>query len=584
MLPPEVISAAARGWRLHPLRARSKKAILREWPRLATSNLRELQKMADRYPGCNWGAVAGRESGFFAVDVDDPEAMRGLEDQFGDLPNGLATITARGYALIFKYPEYLEIRPATNRPCAGIDVRGAGSYIVIPSSTHPSGHRYIYNDDSLPIPDCPVWLLSLILEAQKGDHGLVAQHVGTEVPLAAVGPGKRTPTLVSLAGKLISIGVPVAGIEAALLGLNQTFVPPPHPVAKIHAIVADMIKRYPAGANDVGAILRLLRGSDISDEPTPWVLENHIPDRTVFGIHGRPGDGKTTIAVRIAADLSRGRTPFTGDSCPASNVLFLSNEDSPARIKALFVKMGGDVERLYVENSDDCWWLGDLQRLDLAITEYQAGFVVIDSLASHSGRTDLNKHGDTTRLLVPFRALAERKGCAICVIHHLNKTPAPDHIQRVAGSIGITASFRHNLHVAPDPDAPARRLLLNGKTNLAPPNVPALRFTIKPCEWQGASGITIDKLYSLPSAKTEDGGRRADEWLREFLTDGELHKFADVLENAEKVNISKRSLFRAADDLRVERKKTVFSGPTHWRLPHLCQSRLDNRWQEWHAC
>lgn len=99
--------------------------------------------------------------------------------------------------------------------------------------------------------------------------------------------------------------------------------------------------------------------------------------------------------------------------------------------------MGGAVDRLYIENSEDCWWLGDLQRLESAITEYQAGYVVIDSLASHSGRTDLNKHADTARLLVPLRRLAERKECVICVVHYLNETSAPDHIQRVAGSIGI---------------------------------------------------------------------------------------------------------------------------------------------------
>jgi hypothetical protein len=569
-LPHEVVAAAHRGWRLHPVHPRSKKAILTGWPELATADLRKLEEMARMHPGCNWGAVAGPESGFFAVDVDDPPTMRALEDKYGDLPNGLATITARGYALIFRYADNVEIRPGTNRPCLGIDIRGAGSYIMVPPSIHPSGHRYRYNDETLPIPDCPAWLLSQILAAQKGDHAMESENPDTGITVATdtIGPGRRTPTLVSVAGKLISIGVPRDGIEAALLGLNQTF-DPPHPVKKVQIIIADMSKRYPAGDNATcsGGTLRLLRGADISDEPVPWILPSHIPDRTVFGIHGRPGDGKTTIAVRIAADLSRGRTPLTGDSCRQRNVLFLSNEDSPARIKALFTGMGGDVERLYIENSDDCWWLGDLQRLELAITEAEAGYVVIDSLASHSGRTDLNKHADTTRLLVPLRALAERKGCAICVVHHLNKTPAPDHIQRVAGSIGITASFRHNLHVAPDPDDSTRRLLVNGKTNLAPPNVPALRFTIDPCEWVGTSDLTIDEVYSLPQTKTEDGGRRANGWLREVLADGEWHKAIELLEKAEKLRISERSIFRAADDLNVERERRGFGGPKYWRLP-----------------
>lgn len=109
------------------------------------------------------------------------------------------------------------------------------------------------------------------------------------------------------------------------------------------------------------------------------------------------------------------------------------------------------MKSLFVENCDDGWWLGDLKRLDSAIAESGVGFVVVDSLASHSGKTDLNAHADTTRLLVPLRALAERHNCAIAVIHHLNKLITADHIAKVAGSIGITASFRHNLHVVPDP-------------------------------------------------------------------------------------------------------------------------------------
>jgi hypothetical protein len=561
-LPEEVVAAARLGWRLHPLRPRSKQAILKSWQLLATADLKNLEEWAREYPSCNWGAVAGRESGFFAVDVDDPAAMRLLEDEHGDLPNGLATITARGYALIFRYPEDVEIRPATNRPCPGIDIRGEGSYIAIPPSIHPSGHHYSYSDDSLPIPDCPAWFLGSILTAQGNSRSEVRQEQVLAAP-AVIGPGQRTPTLVSLAGKLINLGVPQKGIEEALVAVNQTFVPP-HPADKIRHIVTDMSNRYSAGAHS-GAALNLHCGTEISDEPVPWILQDHIPDRTVFGIHGRPGEGKTTVAARMAADLSQGKTPFTGDECPPRNIFFLSNEDSPARVRELYV--GGNLERLHVENTDDLWWLGDLTRLELAITEHDAGLVVIDSLASHCGKTDLNVHGDSTRLLVPLRALAERRKCAILIIHHLNKTSSPDHLQRVAGSIGISASLRHNLHVVPDPDDPSLRLLVNGKTNLAPPNVPALRFSISPCEPCGTSDITIDEIYSLPAVKNDRGDRRALPWLREALADGEWHKAADILEKAQECRMSERSIFRAADELKLQRQKPIFSGPTYWKLP-----------------
>jgi putative DNA primase/helicase len=313
--------------------------------------------------------------------------------------------------------------------------------------------------------------------------------------------------------------------------------------------------------------LHLLKGAEIAQEDVPWILENRIPDKTVFGIHGRPGDGKTRLALLIGAELSRGLTPFTGQRCVPRNVVIMSNEDGPGRIRGLYESMGGDPARLFVENTDDAWWLGDSERLTLAMEESDAGFVVVDSLASHSGKADLNAHADTTRLLVPLRAVAERHGCSVAVVHHLNKLVTPDHIAKVAGSIGITASFRHNLHVIPDPEDANLRLVVNGKTNLAPPNFPALRFALFPCEWRGTSTVTIEQAYSLPTDSEERPGK-AVEWLREALADGERHDAGKLQQQAKSgFNLSSRSIFRAAERLNVERQKDGFGGRATWRLP-----------------
>jgi hypothetical protein len=563
-LDPQIVSAARRGWRLHPLRERDKRPLLKNWPLIATSDLIQLSNWLQMYPGCNWGAVCGPDSEFFAVDVDKPEAMRRLEDEYGPLPEGLCTVTARGYALIYRWPANADICPNTNRPCKGIDIRGRGSYIVIPPSIHPSGHQYLYSDDSLQIAECPAWLLALILKNQSLPWVKEAEAAG-EGEFNTIGPGKRTPILASLTGKLVSLGVPLKGIEAAVTALNSTFSPP-HSPEKVQSIVGDMVGRYPAGDRR-RVSLNLLRGAEIADQEDPWILKNHIPDRTVFGIHGRPGDGKSVVSLLIGADLSKGRTPMTGQSCAPRNVLILSNEDSPARIRRLFAAMGGDLNRLFVENIDDAWWLGDLARLGHAIEEVSAGYVVIDSLASHSGKADLNSHGETTNLLVPLRALAEQYNCTIAVIHHLNKTLAWDHIQKVAGSIGITASFRHNLHVVPDPDDAALRLLINGKTNLAPPNISALRFTVLPCGWRGEAALAIDEAYIIANDSEVRSGR-AVAWLLDALRDGEWHDAGNLQRQAESgFNLSRRSIFRAAEKICVERRKEGFGGRASWRTP-----------------
>ena len=154
--------------------------------------------------------------------------------------------------------------------------------------------------------------------------------------------------------------------------------------------------------------LHLLKGAEIVEREQPAILPDHIFDETAIGVHGRPGDGKTTLALLMAANVSVGRTPYTLAPCLARNVLVMSNEDSPARIRKLFLAAGGDVNRLWVEDCDDLWQLTDLARLEETIRANAIRFAIVDGLASHSGKADLNSHQDTSKLLVPLRALAEK--------------------------------------------------------------------------------------------------------------------------------------------------------------------------------
>jgi hypothetical protein len=70
-------------------------------------------------------------------------------------------------------------------------------------------------------------------------------------------------------------------------------------------------------------------------------------------------------------------------------------------------------------------------------------------------------------VFTPLAQLAERNGCAILIIRHLNKGTSDKVLYRGAGSIGIIAAARTALLVAHDPDDEQKRVFATIKNNLS---------------------------------------------------------------------------------------------------------------------
>ena len=70
-------------------------------------------------------------------------------------------------------------------------------------------------------------------------------------------------------------------------------------------------------------------------------------------------------------------------------------------------------------------------------------------------------------VLTPLAQLAERTGCAILIIRHLNKGNSANSLYRGAGSIGFIAAARIALLVAHDPGDEQKRVFATIKNNLS---------------------------------------------------------------------------------------------------------------------
>ncbi len=438
-LPREVTEASARGWRLHPLKSRSKTPCLRDWQHLATSDLGQIEAWARQFPGCNWGAVAGPESRFFAVDVDAPAAMQRLEDEYSPIPEGLCVVTARGYALIYEWPRDADVRPATKRPCEGIDVRGQDSYIVIPPSVHPSGHVYRYSDDSLPIPPCPAWLLALILgHSQAGAQDRQSSPAAGAVASQPIGKGGRTNRLVSLAGSVHKRGMTPEAIEAALLKENTQFAPP-LPEEKVKAIAHDIPTRYPNPADEGRASgFRLERLGDLlakPDVPPDYLVDGLLVRGTVSAVVAKPKVGKSTLARLLCLAVATGKE-FLDRSTRQGACIYLAMEERKEEITADFRAMGADGTEA-IDIHADTAPAGAISALVDLVRNQRPALVVIDPLFRLAHIRDEKAYAEVYAALGPLIDTARETDTHILVTHHSGKAQKADAIDSPLGSTAL---------------------------------------------------------------------------------------------------------------------------------------------------
>jgi hypothetical protein len=322
----------------------------------------------------------------------------------------------------------------------------------------------------------------------------------------------------------------------------------------------------------------LIRLSDVAPQSVDWLWEPFIPLGMLSMLSGDPGVGKSTVALNIAAEGSRGRMR-DGRICEAFNTLFLTIENPIAQVmRPRFDALGGDPTRLVVLNGTKAGdngeerkgsvTLSDVHVLDDAIRETDARLIVIDPIQSYFGSgVDLHRSNETRPVLDGLSKLAELHGCAVLLLRHLSKQNGGKAITRGLGSIDLTAAVRSEMMVGSLPDDPDSRAMVHikaltrmGKTQ---------GFSIGEdgtFAWTGESPISASDLLAAPEPEVRGAKQEAEEWLQSVLSAGsksvdELTKLAEV------AGIKPRTLKRAKEALHVESHKPAFGAGWNWALP-----------------
>jgi Bifunctional DNA primase/polymerase, N-terminal/Primase C terminal 1 (PriCT-1) len=175
-------------------------------------------------------------------------------------PRTLKALTGRasadgkrcGFHLYFRHPVGPSVHNSKNRLGNGLDVRGAGGYVVAPPSRHQSGFLYEWADLESEIAEVPAWLP---LEAAHTPH-LVEPEQGYFYE------GQRNDKLFRLACRWRRLEWKQARIEYELLATNIRTCRPPLDRQEVLRIAAS-VARYPAGGPDpLGAAWQKVRAEE----------------------------------------------------------------------------------------------------------------------------------------------------------------------------------------------------------------------------------------------------------------------------------------------------------------------------------
>ncbi len=335
----------------------------------------------------------------------------------------------------------------------------------------------------------------------------------------------------------------------------------------------------------------LLTMADVQARSVDWLWPQRIALGRLTLLVGRPGDGKSFLTTDMTARVSTGTPWPDGAPCPRGSVILISAEDDPAdTVRPRLDAHRADVSRVHllrtVKRTDDdgreseaMFSLADIDALEASLEQCDdCKLVVVDPIGSFlGGRTDAHRDNEVRSVLAPVAALAEKYGAAVLVVCHTRKGSSSSADDTAMGSRAFTGIARAVWHLSRDADDKNRRLLLPGKSNIAPEQG-GLAFSIggEPAavHWErDPVAMTADDAIAKANDDQGQGSalNEATRWLEDFLEDGPKAA-KSVKDAARQDGIAPRTLDRAKSKLGVHAGPAGFGGAWVWQLPNPIES------------
>ena len=315
--------------------------------------------------------------------------------------------------------------------------------------------------------------------------------------------------------------------------------------------------------------VKIIRMSDVELTPVEWLWKPYLPFGKLSVLQGNPGEGKTYFAMHLAAACTNGKLLPNMERMEPFNVIYQTAEDGLGdTVKPRLIEAGADLDRvLVIDDSEAQLTLSD-ERIEKAIVENNARLVIIDPIQAYLGAdVDMNRANEVRPIFMRLGQVAQRTGCAILLIGHLNKAAGMQSLQRGLGSIDIAAAVRSVMFIGKLKHDPTMRILTHEKSSLAPPGA-SLAFSLGDeggFRWVGEYDITADEMLSGIEPQRETKTQQAKDLICTLLAGGKQVLSEDIDKAAlergipgRTVRDAKRELGDALKSKIVEGRKKVF--------------------------